>query len=254
MAASLRTTAAECARQWQLELGEPFAGGTQGLTLRASDAAGPSLVLKVSVPHRENEHEADALLRWGGGGAVRLLAHDRPRNALLLERCRPGTPLSELDAGAALDIAVGLLPRLWVPAGEPFRSLAEEAQWWSSFLPHRGYDPGLAAAALDAIAHLTASQAEQVLLHQDLHAGNILRAEREPWLAIDPKPLAGEREFGLAPLIRGDELGAGERAVRYRLDRLTAELGLDRDRARLWAGVQALAWDHPEKAGWLLED
>jgi streptomycin 6-kinase len=100
-----------------------------------------------------------------------------------------------------------------------------------------------------------------VLVHQDLHAGNVLRAEREPWLVIDPKPLAGEREFSIAALVRGDELGQGPRNIRHRLDRLTAELGLERDRARGWALAHTVAWafdadevfpDHVETARWLL--
>ena len=67
-------------------------------------------------------------------------------------------------------------------------------------------------------------------------------AEREPWLVIDPKPLAGEREFSLALIIRGGELGHSQKDVIYRLDRLSAELGLDRGRVRGWAIAQTVAW------------
>jgi streptomycin 6-kinase len=89
-----------------------------------------------------------------------------------------------------------------------------------------------------------------------------MAARREPWLVIDPKPLAGEREFGLSPVIRAYELGHSRRDVLYRLDRMTGELGLDRERARLWAFGQAIAWGfeagkviprHVETARWLLE-
>jgi streptomycin 6-kinase len=100
-----------------------------------------------------------------------------------------------------------------------------------------------------------------VLLHQDLHADNVLHSEREPWLVIDPKPLTGEREFSLAPIVRSFELGHSPHAVRTRLDRLSAELGLDRDRARGWALAQTVAWSldgeylprHVETARWLLD-
>jgi len=108
---------------------------------------------------------------------------------------------------------------------------------------------------------LCGTQGEQVLLHQDLHAENVLAARREPWLVIDPKPLAGEREFAVAPIVRGTELGHSKRDVLYRLDRLTSELGLDRERARGWAIGQTLAWaydvewheDHLDVVRWLLE-
>ena len=92
-----------------------------------------------------------------------------------------------------------------------------------------------------------------MLLHQDLHADNVLRAEREPWLVIDPKPLVGEREFGIAALVRGRELGGGVRNARRRLERLTSELDLDRERAWGWAFAQTLAWDNVEEARWLLQ-
>jgi streptomycin 6-kinase len=162
-------------------------------------------------------------------------------------------------------VLVSLLPRLWVPAGEPFRTLAEEAGWWASYLPDRWREAGapfersLLDAALDALASLPPSQGPQVLVHQDLHPGNVLRAEREDWLVIDPKPLVGERELGVAPVVRARELGHSESAVRKRLDLLTSELGLDRERARLWALAQTIAWafgserftEHVETARWL---
>ena len=224
-------------------------------------------MLKVCFPDRESEHEGDALARWDGNGAVRLLAHDRGRRALLIERCRPGRHLRALDPEDALDVIAGLLPRLWVPAGEPFRPLAAEAGWWSSYLPSRWERAGrpferrLLDAALEALRDLPRTQGEPVLLHQDLHGDNVLEAEREPWLVIDPKPLAGEREFGLASVVRAYEFGHSERAVRHRLDRLTGQLGLDRERARGWALAQTLAWaweneavlpKHVETARWLL--
>ncbi len=204
--------------------------------------------------------------RLCGRGAVRLLAHDSERWALLLERCRPGSHLRELAPDAALDVIVGLLPRLWIPAGDPFRPLGDEAEWWASYLPERWeragqpFEQELLEAALEAMNEFVPTQGEAVLVNQDLHADNILRAEREPWLAIDPKPLLGEREFGLAPVIRAYELGHSEQDVRHRLDRLTTELGLERERARGWALAQTLAWawtdddalvTHIETARWL---
>ncbi len=158
---------------------------------------------------------------------MRLLAHDESRHALLLERCRPATYLSELDPSAALEILTGLLPRLWKPAGPPFRSLAEEAGWWAGQIRDeweeagRPFEEELVVAAVTALEELAPTQGEQVLVHQDLHADNVLAAEREPWLVIDPKPLSGEREFGLAPIIRSPELGHSRGAVLDRLDRLS---------------------------------
>jgi streptomycin 6-kinase len=237
-----------CAEEWKLRLGHPFEYAYASLAVRATTPDGEPVVLKIQFPDRESEHEAAALRVLDGDGAIRLLAHDAQRHALLLERCEPGTPLSQLDPDAALDVMVGLLPRLWKPAGQPFRSLTEEAAWWAEYLEPRWVRTGrpferkLLDAALDALGSLPASQGEQVLVHQDLHADNVLAAGREPWLVIDPKPLVGEREFGIAPLVRGGELGTGREKVVHRLERLTTELGLDRERARLWTLAQTVAW------------
>lgn len=256
----------ECAEAWNLRLGDPFPNAHVSLAIPATLPDGTDAVLKVQFPDRESELEATALARWDGDGAIRLLAHDAERHALLLERCLPGTPLSQLGQDPALDILVGLLPRLWKPAGAPFRPLAEEATWWADGLAGqweragRPFERTLLDAAVDALRTLPVSQGEQVLLHQDLHADNVLRAGREPWLVIDPKPLTGEREFGVAPIIRSFELGHGRKHVERRLDRLTGDLGLDRERARLLALAQTVAWSigsdylerHLETARWLL--
>jgi len=254
-------------RRWGLSLGEPFEGGVASVLVAPAMRGGEETVLKIQEPHRESEHEAAALELWDGDGAVRLLDHDPGEHALLIERCVPGTPLSEAGAETALNVFVELLPRLWKSAGAPFRPLAEEAAWWLEGLEAswerfgRPFERSLLDAGLDALRELAPTQGQQVLLHQDLHGDNVLAAQREPWLAIDPKPLAGEREFGLAPIVRSRELGHSRRDVLHRLDRLSSELGLDRERARGWAIGQTLAWTfngrvhetHVETARWLVE-
>lgn len=233
----------------------------------ATTADGEQAVLKVQQPHRESEHEAAALELWDGDGAIRLLDAEPEEYGLLLERCVPGTPLSAAGGEAALDVFVELLPRLWKPAGAPFGTLAAEAAWWADSLEEtwerfaRPFERRLLDAALEAMLQLPRTQGAQVLLHQDLHGDNVLSAQREPWLAIDPKPLVGEREFGVAPIVRSRELGHSKRDVLSRFDRLTSALSLDRERARGWTIAQTIAWafdgeyqqTHVETARWLLE-
>ncbi|MGH9018528.1 MAG: aminoglycoside phosphotransferase family protein [Acidimicrobiales bacterium] len=229
---------------------------------------GSAAVLKVAVPHRESAFEGAALAHWDGDGAVRLLAADGDGGALLLERCRPGTALADRSPAEALDVLVALLPRLWRPAGPPFVSLEDEAGHWRRDLPGawraagEPFEGRLLDRALEEMERLLASAPEEVLVHQDLHAGNVLGAEREPWLVIDPKPVRAEPAFALAPVIRGPELGGERGDVHHRLDRLSAELGVDRRRAAGWALVQTLAWafdqggvipHHVDTARWLVE-
>ena len=260
---SLRQQAAD---RWSVQLGPPFPDAFASLAMPGTLPDGTEVVVKLAFPHRESRYEANALLQWNGEGAVRLLDHDPDIGALVVERCRPGTSLAAIDNDQALDVLVGLLPRHWVPAGEPFITLADEASWWSGYLEDRWrsagqpFETSLLEAAIETLATLPQSQGELVLVNQDLHAGNVLAAEREPWLVIDPKPLAGEREFGVAPIVRGRELGHSREKVVGRLDRLCVELGLDRERARAWTIAQTLAWscdgtrvhsEHVDVARWL---
>jgi streptomycin 6-kinase len=238
------TLAEAVARDWGLTLGEPYPPGAAGYVVRVELSDGTPAVLKLQHSHREDEQEADALERWDGDGAVRLLRRDDERHALLLERCEPGTPLSR-SAADPLGVLIELLPRLWKDA-TGFRSLADEVAWWA-----------LDGAVGELARELSSTQDEQVLVHQDLHGENVLAARREPWLVIDPKPLAAEREFAVAPIVRSFELGPSKRDALNRLDRLCAELGLDRERARGWTVVQTTAWggesvdDRSEVIEWL---
>jgi streptomycin 6-kinase len=240
----------ECEERWSLRLGEPYEYAFVSLAVRAERPDGTPVVLKIGFPHRESEHEPDALAHYDGRGAVRLLDVDRERRAMLLERCEPGTPLLDLpDEREAYSIAADILRRLWRPVapGHAFRPISEDAARWAVVLPERWeqlsrpFERILLDEAVAAFEDLAPTQGELVVCHQDFHRANVLRAEREPWLAIDPKPVAAEREFDTGALIR-DQPGD----VGWRLDFLAAELGLDRERVRRWALAHTLAWSFDE--------
>lgn len=254
---------AECADEWALRLGDPFEPAHISYVARATLPDGQEAVLKINFPEPESEHEATALDHWRGEGAVRLLHHIPERRALLIERCLPGTTLWELtDEEEANRIAAAILWRIWrpPPAEHPFRLLADEARRWAEELPASWealggpFERALVDRAVKETRELVRSQGDPVVLHQDFHGGNVLRAQREPWLAIDPKPLVGEREFDAASLLRDrrDELARDphpQRRIRRRLDQLTSELGLSRERLRGWGIVHALAWGFSDEAG-----
>jgi streptomycin 6-kinase len=237
-----------CADLWALRPEPPYAGSHVSLVLPVTLADRTSAVLKLQFPHSESEHEAEALRCWSGQGTVRLFAHEPKLHALLLEKCKPGNPLSAIGSDEAIEALTQILPRLWIEADKPFVSLREESEKWAEDLPSsweragRPFEIELLDAALEALQNLRESQSQPVLVNQDLHGDNVLRAERKPWLVIDPKPLVGEREFSIAPIVRSPELGYSRTATINRLDRLANRLGLDRERARLWAFAQTLAW------------
>jgi streptomycin 6-kinase len=228
--------AVACIEQWSLVPEEPIDTG-HSLVIPAGDA-----ILKLNpIGEPEPEHEAHALARWGGRGAVRLLARDADRWALLVERCRPGTQLWSLPDDQATEIAAGVLEQLWVPADRPFRRLEDEAARWAEELPRRQLDRKLVDRAVSFLREAGPTQRESVLLHQDFHGGNVLLSERG-WLAIDAKPLVGEREFDTASLIR-DRRPATRAQMERRIDYLVDRLRLDRERTRGWAIAHALAWN-----------
>jgi streptomycin 6-kinase len=249
---SLPRLAEECAEQWSLRLGEPFGHGNISLTVSVTRSDGEQAVLKLSFPEEESAHEADALRHWRGAGAVRLLEADRERNALLVERADPGTPLWDVaDDDEATLIAASVLRRLWrhPPSDDhAFRLLAAEADSWAEQLRSdweglgRPFERKLVDAAAESVHELTESQPEVVVCHQDLQGSNVLSAAREPWLAIDPKPIVAEPAFDVASLLRDRRWSIDGSVIRRRLDLVSAEVGLERERMRGWGLVHALHW------------
>jgi streptomycin 6-kinase len=248
--AALPGLVAECVDHWSLELEEPVD------TAHALVVPAREVVLKLNAPsHFEADHEAEALERWAGDGAVRVVSRDDARRAYLCERCRPGTPLSDVDADPVAIVAE-LLPRLSLELEKPrpFRLLADEAERWAEEVPHRfehggrPFERALLDYAVDVFCGVDGSAA--FLVNQDLHGWNVLRAQREPWLVIDPKPLVGEREIDAVGLLRNAALEDGPaESIRRWLDVL-ADLGLDRGRAQAWGAAHALAWAWSPASGW----
>ncbi len=114
---NLPVTLADLQAQWDLDLEAPFPGLTVNYAAPVRRADGSEAVLKLMLPaNAEYVTEVEALRLFDGRGAARLLAVDRTRGAMLLERLRPGTPLfAESDDVKATGIIADLLPQLWRP-------------------------------------------------------------------------------------------------------------------------------------------
>jgi streptomycin 6-kinase len=260
----LPTTIEACAARWSLEVGPPVLPLFYNYVAHATRSDGARLVLKVCFPDDETPTEREALRLFDGRGAVQLIDADEERSALLLERLEPGTKLSELcetDDEGATSAAVDVMRSLRRPA-PLVHDFPTVADWGKGFSRHRASFDGktgpLPARLFDEaealFRELNDSAAEPVLLHADLHQGNIIAASREPWLAIDPKGIVGEHAYEVGALLRnpiGRILSWPNlaRVMGRRVRQLSDELGFERERVRGWGLSQAML-----AAVWSCED
>ena len=253
--------------EWKLTLDGDPTHGECALVVPVRTDDGVGAVLKVGWPHEEAEHEHLALQHWHGDGAVRLLRADPGRSAMLLERLHR-QDLSELGDVEACEVVAGLYARLHVPAPPQLRQLTEYVDRWTerlallprdARLPHRLVEQAVALGR-----GFVADQASVGrMVHTDLHYANVLAGDREPWLAIDPKPVSGDPHYEVAPLLwnrwealRGSQARTSGTAggdvrggVRRRFEATVDAAGLDEDRARDWVVVRML-----HNALWEIED
>ena len=202
-------------------------------------------MLKLGMPHMEGTHELQALRFWDGDPTVRLLDADVDLNAMLLEYCEPGTVLRQLPEPEQDVVIAGLLRRLWrrPPRPNPFRPLAAMIAQWADetiMATPRWLDAGLVREGLRRLEELARPSSADVLLATDLHAGNVLRAKREPWLAIDPKPFVGDRAYDATQHLfncKGRMLTAPDSTIR----RFADLLDVDDKRVRLWMFARSAA-------------
>jgi streptomycin 6-kinase len=253
---------AECAQRWSLAISHPFEALSYNYVAPALDPDGREVVLKAGVPNPELITEIEALRLIGGEGSVLLLDTDPEVGTLLLERLSPGNPLSTvMDDQRATSIAVKVMQQLWrtPPTTHPFPTVEK----WGAGLKRlrHTFDEGsgpfpeaLIETAEALFKELIASSDEPVLLHGDLHHGNILSAERQPWLALDPKGVVGEAAYEVGSLLRNPMPGLlnaphPQRLLARRVDQLAQELGFDRERLVNWGLAQAVL-----SAWWSYED
>jgi streptomycin 6-kinase len=231
---------ADAATAWELQVGAPFEpGGNVGWVAPVRRADGSDAVLKVECPGHHNPWAAKGLQHWAGRGAARLFGSDEASQALLMERCVPGTNGDELDVATATDVVASVLGELHAvepPAGDEFEPLVWLVErmrttmwdWFDRFEPP--VDRGVVAHADELFTSLTSSSTDEVLLHGDLGPGNVVLSERG-WLAIDPYPVIGDRAFDVGHDLSRCDL----RAAREHVALFAARLDLDARRIAGWA-------------------
>lgn len=241
----LPTTLSDIEERWSLSIGSPYEHATSAWVAPATRRDGSRAVLKVGMPHMEGRDEIGGLQFWAGDPTVHLLDSDSGMNAMLLEHCEPGTSLRELVEEEQDVVLAGLLQRLWrrPSAHHPFRSLSHMVAAWMKetvAAKARWCDASLVQAGLQVFETLTDTSTDDAVLATDLHAGNVLRARREPWLAIDPKPFVGDRAYDATQHILNCTARmavAPHATVRH----IAALFGVDAERVRFWVFARSAA-------------
>ncbi|HEY3515160.1 aminoglycoside phosphotransferase family protein [Kribbella karoonensis] len=246
--------------EWDLTVDGDVLSGEASLIVPAVRRDGTAAMLKLQSVNDESESEALALRTWNHDDVVEVYEDDPETSTLLLERLEPRTLDDLPDDVEATRILAELLTHLMaVPAPPGIRRLADIAGQMLADAP--AIIPLLADPAERALARRLADRMAEALpepgdrlLHWDLHYYNVMAAKRQPWLVIDPKPLAGDPAFELMPAVwnRWDDLvatGDLSRAIRYRFDLMLDVTGIERERALAWTAGRIL-----QNVLWFTED
>ncbi|MFC0314998.1 aminoglycoside phosphotransferase family protein [Gordonia phosphorivorans] len=243
--------------EWRLRLDGAARHGFASVVLPVREADGRASVLKVGFDgSAETEQEHVALQLWGGDGAVSLYRVDPARRAMLLERLGSADLSSEWDLRAC-EIVADFYPRLHKPAPRRFRPLSGFVGEWIEALAADARKMPVPRRLIDQALHLgrdfvVDEQTDGRIIHGDLHYENVLAAEREPWLVIDPQPMSGDPHYEVAPLLwnRWDEMvGYLRESIQRRFYTVVEAAGFDDERARDWVIVRMVLNAH-----WAVED
>jgi len=248
--------------RYSINLGTAFDRSSFNLVIPGKLVDGTEAVLKLGVPCKELTTEAHALRLYRGSGAIRLLEADIERGMLLLERAIPGDPICiGEDEDSSTTIAGMVMSRLWrePPARAEFPSLVD---WFQGYERYRArffgttgpFPPAMVDRAERLASEMIATSYGEVVLHGDLHHLNILAATREPWLAIDPKGVIGDRAFEPATFLLNQlPIGLTEteilRLLERRISIFSEVLSVPRERIIGWVRSFAVL-----SAWWSFED
>jgi streptomycin 6-kinase len=194
----------EIAEHWSLDVNKPFQNLSYNYVAPCVCADGDEAVLKIALPLNNPEifNEANFLRIANGKCAVKFLNFDEKRRAMLLEKLTPGANLKETcgkDDAKAVEIAIGVMRGLLKkpPENSTFQRLED---WFNNLkkAENTKFDNRFAAKAYRIFEELSFTSKRKYLIHGDLHHENILSAQREPFLAIDPKGIIGDIGYEIA--------------------------------------------------------
>ncbi len=233
--------------RWNLSQdGRPIATHSSDLLPVLRD--GVPAMLKIAK-HPEERRGSMLMVWWNGEGSARVLAHDG--DAVLLERATGNGSLAEMARnnadGEASEIICAVAAKLHARRPQPPPELISLRRWFEELEGAAHRFGGILRKSLETSRELLENPQDTVVLHGDIHHGNILDAGPRGWVAIDPKGLVGERAFDFANIFCNPDMkvatARGRLATQATL--VAKAAGLDRQRLLQWivayAGLSA-AW------------
>lgn len=250
----------KCASRFSVHLRGPFPNLSWNLILKAEQQDGTPVVLKIAVLQTELSREIDALRAYAGYGGIHVIDADENLGALLLEHVEPGTPLSAIeDDNLATEIFCDVFQHLNHPtASVPYVAIKDHFSAIERYC-HRGEGSDASNSlpsywverAKCSLTHLISSTNDDVLLHGDLHHGNILNHKAKSWVVIDPKGIVGDRHFDVIQYLLNYEDRGGDpfSVLHRRIGIISDRLGLDPIRIAMWGIARGVL-----EACWSIED
>ncbi len=241
---------------WQVAVGEPFAGIEYNFVAPAIKDNGEEVVIKIHPPWDPIEifDEAAFLAKREGRGCVRLLAVNHDSRAIMLERILPGRTLTEIFAESKSDAvgpAIEALKSISIPASHTPPTAPTVDGWFGNFERYRETDfpRRYAEKAFEFYRELSPEPGRTLYIHGDFHPGNIVNAEREQFLVIDPKGVVGHIGFEIAAFLNNfywwqENDPDIDRILADALEQFSSAFEIPQTELRKWAYAQMVigAW------------
>lgn len=239
----------ECAQRFNMTIGPRYAHQSFNVTAKAIQSEQKTVVIKLCMPSKDVENEANALAFMQGDGIVNLLEADTEKGILILEACQPGEMLTHVENDIdAMHIAADIMQKIWKPINKK-HTFQTTKQWFGRLEEPIALPANFARSLVDKARQfayeLHQDSGDTVLLHGDLHHYNILSSGRQPWLAIDPKGVIGEREYEIGALLRNPiptiaHSPCIKNIFATRIDIFKERLQMDRQKIIAWSFAQAI--------------
>ena len=214
--------------------------------------AGVPAMLKIAATEEERRGAA-VMAWWNGDGATRVLAHEG--SALLMERAVGNGVLAEMARGGRDDQASRIIcmtaARLHARRVHSPPALMPLAGWFAALERAAVRHEGILRVAATTARELLREPQDVVVLHGDLHHGNVVDAGPRGWLAIDPKGLEGERGFDFANILCNPDRDVATTPGRLARQATVIARAAGLERRRLLEWVLAYAG---LSAAWSIED